>query len=263
MSPQTRRPKCAAPPPPQRRARAAEAGGGGLIALLLAAEAAARVEPGPASDDAFDGAPAATSLADILDLAAICATRPSFSGFGEHRHDYFRPSFLHGKMRHGDHERGDFAGARHDGAHDAPAGAANAGHDGGHAPDAGAAWSSDHGTSGVDEAVPADAPHGYAPSAAPAGPIHAHDAPPDLLVDHGHDLDAGLDALLAAAHGGHGGAFPSDDAAAEAPPADGVPPQNHDDGEAHGAQMEASPSIAALLIGTHPHAESVMAAAEI
>lgn len=230
--------------------------------MLLAAEAAARVEPGPASDDAFDSAPAATSLADILDLAAICATRSAFSGFGEHRHDYFRPSFLHGKMRHGDHDRGDFAGARHDGAHDAPADTPSAGHGGTHAPDAGAAWSSDHGTSGADAAFHADPPHGHAPSAALGAPVHAHDLPPDLLVDHGH-LDAGLDALLAAAHGGHGGVFPSDDAATEAPPEDGVPPQNHGEGEAGGAQIEASPHIIASLIGLHPHADSVMAAPEI
>jgi len=251
-----RRPK--APEPRQ----VAGIGAGALLATLVAAEAAARAEPPPPGDDAPEDGPLASSLADILDLSEICATRGSFGAIASrHDHDYFRPRFLHATGRHDDHDQGAIRDDRHDGAH-----ADSASHGGGHAAGATAVSSSAHGGLHAEGAPVAPTGHGHLDSSDPAAAaaLHAHDVASDVLFGHAHDLDAGLDALLAAAHSGHDGAALPDrgaDALQQEPAESVAPPAQVDAG--HAAPADAAAQSLASLIDPHQHADAVIVTAEI
>lgn len=241
---------------PRRRPALARTAGGALVATLIAAEAAARVEANdgtePSGADPLADAPAASSLADILDLAEICATRPAFAGLTGHDHDYFRPSFSHRGRHVAEHDaRG---GAEHAGA-----GSAGANHDGPHAavhvgaPRTGDA--SDHADPSADgashEGDPAGSPVAHDHQATPGVPgapaFHAH----ELFLDHRHDLDAGLDALLASIHGSHD----------KAPTAAATDPGPEPPVQAITASSDADESAEERVVG-HSHAAAMEAPPE-
>ncbi|MEQ1930186.1 MAG: hypothetical protein ABL957_06580 [Parvularculaceae bacterium] len=194
------------------RTRIAGAAGAGMVAALAAAEASAQGRGGDDLDAAIAAAPTASSIADILDFAEICATRPAFGAFFErHNHDFFTPRFAHER-----HLSGGFGGrdrpARHD-EHDA--GDPSRGHD------AHEARSSDNGTPASEGEPSHDEAPGHADeaSASELAPAHAQH---ELAEAHVHDLSAGLDldaglaTLIEAAHADHAAVAGADDAPAEA-----------------------------------------------
>lgn len=244
------------------RTRSAGAAGAGMVAALAAAEASAQGRGGDDLDAAIAAAPTASSIADILDFAEICATRPAFgASFERHDHDFFTPRFAHER-----HSSSGFGGrdrpARHD-EHDA--GDPSRGHD------AHEASSSDHGAPAPGGEPSHDEAPGHADeaSASELAPAHARH---ELAEAHVHDLSAGLDldaglaALIEAAHTDHGDETEpaiagADDAPAEASAA--AAPETLPPGPAAPAAEAHGHSALGDLIAMDGPPEPVIVTAEI